>query len=703
MKINIKNKIIKSKKTKKMAITFIIIILFFACIIPIKNIMVRQNQIKQIKGKPLLEYEVTKKVENNKYEILVKINNENGIETVKYINPYTNKETQLNAHNKIIVGIDYVAEDQKDYEFKIKLVGENERTENLHFEIPRINGNYTLSKGIYVNEPDLTGYNQNYTRYLDITENGNLVPGNWLNGEKPENWYDYKNSQWANIYVENNGLETYYTWIPRYCFKLDQENQRSDVKFIDVYNNYKDENGVETKWEELEAQGYQIPEAFEFSNTQIPGYWAMKYTAGESDKYTINYERIASKKTVKIINIKKNSTEEIAKYTYAIEGNIVYESTTPENFEKAEATENEKVVNVTALNSNGEIVGSMTKKCKQVIANSPDLTEFNTETTFYVTYDENDNEHSTIPISSNAPEDWYDYGDSKWANIVTRNNGLETYYTWIPRYEFKLDQTSQRSDINFLEGTSTQNSEGYQIPEAFTFNGKQLTGYWAMKYTAGDATAPRFDTEVMATSTSIKTKEITGTAKADGQVYKYYLNGEYKGEKTDATKSFEYTGLSPKTKYTIQVEIRNSTTDEYIGSIVKQISTIDANKPELTGFNADCTYYVLYDDEGNETIGDKIKNDGSNMPSNWYDYSQSKWANIVVQANGKTTYFTWIPRYEFMITSSQYAQPSIGRTEVRFIEGTSTETDTGYQIPEAFTFDGKQLTGYWAMKYTAGD
>ena len=61
------------------------------------------------------------------------------------------------------------------------------------------------------------------------------------------------------------------------------------MKFIDVYNNYKDENGVETKWEELEAQGYQIPEAFEFSNTQIPGYWAMKYTAGESDKYTINY------------------------------------------------------------------------------------------------------------------------------------------------------------------------------------------------------------------------------------------------------------------------------------------------------------------------------------------------------------------------------------------------------------------------------
>ena len=59
----------------------------------------------------------------------------------------------------------------------------------------------------------------------------------------------------------------------------------------------------------------------------------------------------------------------------------------------------------------------------------------------------------------------------------------------------------------------------------------------------------------MATSASIKTKGITGTAKADGQVYKYYINGEYKGEKTEATESFEYTGLNPKTKYTIQVEI----------------------------------------------------------------------------------------------------------------------------------------------------
>ena len=87
-----------------------------------------------------------------------------------------------------------------------------------------------------------------------------------------------------------------------------------------------------------------------------------------------------------------------------------------------------------------------------------------------------------------------------------------------------------------------------------------------------------------------------------------------------------------------------------------------------------------------------------------YNYSESKWANIIVEANGMKTYYTWIPRYEFMITSSQYAQTASGRTEVRFVttEITNENCTPGYQVPEAFTFNGQELSGYWAMKYTAG-
>ncbi len=715
-------KIKKESKAKKIILILVAIILLSVCIVSATIQITRQIKISQLENKPLLEYEIKQKIDSKKYQILVKVNSTEGIESIKYVNQ-NNKEIQLNPNGKLTVGIDYVAEDNKDYNFTIKIKGKEEKTETLHFEIPRIQGKYTLNNGLYVNEPDLTGYNENYTRYLNVDSTGNLVIGNWINQEKSENWYNYKNSQWANIYVEKNGLETYYVWIPRYCFKLDQENERSDVKFIDVYNNYIDENGQTTTWEELEKQGYQVPEAFEFANTQLPGYWAMKYTAGERDSYTINFEAIAIKTKIKMQTINANTTETIAKYTYAINGNIVKEASTAENLEYSiNNTEENNIVNITALDENGKVIGSMTKECKQAKVNIPDLSGFKQDTTFYVTYDSNGQEHSTIPITETAPENWYDYGDSRWANIVTRNNELETYYTWIPRYEFKLDYTAERSNVNFIEGTSKQTTDGYQIPEAFTFNGQEITGYWAMKYTAGDAAAPRFSTEVVATSSSIKTKGITGAAVGEGQKYKYYINGEYKGEKTAKTDTFEFSGLNSNTKYTILVEIRESATDKYVGTIVKQISTIDANKPELTGFNEKMTYYVLYDESGNQTIGDKIKNNGSNMPSNWYNYSNSKWANIVVTdgtiKNGKienatkTTYYTWIPRYEFTITSSQYAQPAAGRTEVRFISGTSKETDIGYQIPEAFWFDkngngkedeGEQLTGYWAMKYTAGE
>ena len=704
------HKIKKHIKNKKIILIIIVIMLFLISIIFGIPQITRQIIKRQIENRPLIEYEIKNKIDSKSYQIVVKVNNVNGIESVKYLNS-KNKEVQVNSNGKLIVALDYIAQDNNDYEFRIKVKGKDETIETLHFEIPRIKGNYTLNNGIYVNEPDLNNYNKNYTRYLNIDDNGNLVPGNWISQEKSNDWYNYKNNQWANIYVEKNGLETYYVWIPRYCFKLDQENQKSDVKFIDIYNNYTDENGNVTQWDELEKEGYQVPEAFEFNNIQIPGYWATKYTEGERDTYTINFDAVASKTKIKIKGISIDTTETVAKYTYAINGNIVNESTAPENFEYEMSTENKNVLNVTAVNANGEVIGSMTKECTQAKVNTPDLSAFDKDTTFYVTYDDEGKEHNTIPLAKDAPQNWYDYADSKWANVVTRNNGLEIYYTWIPRYEFKLDQTSQRSSINFIDGTGNETSKGYQIPEAFWVdkNGdgnkdadEQLTGYWAMKYTLGSETAPTFDTEVTATSSSIRTKGITGTSVADGQVYKYYINGEYKGEKSTSTDAFEFTGLSSNTKYTILVEIRNSA-DEYVGSVVKQISTIDANKPDLNGFNADNTYYVLYDNDGNETIGDKIKNDGSNMPSNWYDYSSNKWANIVVKEGSMTMYYTWIPRYEFRVNSSQYQQLATARTEVRFLSGTSKDTDTGYQIPEAFTFNGQDLTGYWAMKYTLGE
>ena len=127
------------------------------------------------------------------------------------------------------------------------------------------------------------------------------------------------------------------------------------------------------------------------------------------------------------------------------------------------------------------------------------------------------------------------------------------------------------------------------------------------------------------------------------------------------------------------------------------------------------TYYVLYDENDNEIIGDLVKQDGSNMPANWYNYRDSKWANIVVTdgsiVNGQitgatlTNYFTWIPRYEYRIMDNR-GNLSLDnrRTEVNFLSGTSGAKTAGYSVPEAFTWTNQagetiQLPGYWLSKY----
>lgn len=90
------------------------------------------------------------------------------------------------------------------------------------------------------------GFIKENTRYVKDV-NGNLVVGNWINKKPDNDWYDYKNQKWANIFVESEGIESYYVWIPRYVYKIDDEksvtgNERMDVKFVDIDNSYKDPN-----------------------------------------------------------------------------------------------------------------------------------------------------------------------------------------------------------------------------------------------------------------------------------------------------------------------------------------------------------------------------------------------------------------------------------------------------------------------------
>lgn len=600
-----------------------------------------------------------------------------------------------------------------------------------------VNGNYEKVNETYLCTPKLnTGFVKEVTRYAKEVD-GNLVPGNWINKKPDDDWYDYGARKWANLYVESNGIESSYVWIPRYAYKIDTtKTERMDVKFVDINNNYTDGKTDETtNWAELQKQGYKVPEAFYYGdsenyleNTPIPGYWMSKYQLSEltdADDYTVDYSTIATPGTIKIQNIVTSTDKEIAKYVYAVNGKVLKESTTPIDYVIEGLAKGNKAVNVTLLDANGEVIGSMTKLYETADNNPPDLTGFDPDTTFYVYWDENGIEHNEIPISKEAPAEWYDYGIASWANILTRNNGVESYFVWIPRYQYALDTVSQRSYVRFIQGTGGATEPGYKVPEAFYFGDNDnylentpITGYWMSKYQLTEATSEYvLDAELSAGGTTILVKDITGTGVEKSTKYEYYVNGNKVHEGSSATENYQYTGLKANTDYVITIIARDAS-GNYVGGITKKIMTAQANAPKLEGYNASQTYYVLYDEAGNETIGDKIKNDGSNMPNNWYEYSQRKWANIVVTdgtvKNGKIeggtykNYFVWIPRYAYKLDTLKQ------RSDIKFIEGTAEAseelTSEGYKIPEAFYYgdneDYKQNTpipGYWMSKYQLSD
>ena len=135
-----------------------------------------------------------------------------------------------------------------------------------------------------------------------------------------------------------------------------------------------------------------------------------------------------------------------------------------------------------------------------------------------------------------AYNDWYDYGNQKWANAVMvtsakrdtymnadigttiPENDILAYFVWIPRYKYKLfnatyasGTTEQLIDVTFENGTSTtgtvkctyasngretcQNkaNENYYTHPAFTMinasgNKTELKGIWVGKFEAAGST-----------------------------------------------------------------------------------------------------------------------------------------------------------------------------------------------------------------------
>lgn len=128
--------------------------------------------------------------------------------------------------------------------------------------------------------------------------------------------------------------------------------------------------------------------------------------------------------------------------------------------------------------------------------NAPNVTGFAQKT--YVTWELNEEktEYEINDTQISTPINWYDYENGKWANIKTENKeeGLEAYWVWIPRYEYIVptSQTATEIKVKFIKTSQTEPDEGYTIHPAFTNEGNggfgELDGIWVAKFEASSNT-----------------------------------------------------------------------------------------------------------------------------------------------------------------------------------------------------------------------
>ena len=138
---------------------------------------------------------------------------------------------------------------------------------------------------------------------------------------------------------------------------------------------------------------------------------------------------------------------------------------------------------------------------------------------------------------------------------------------------------------------------------------------------------------------------------------------------------------------------------------------IKPNSPDLD----DGMIPVVISDTG--VVSTVSKNDTS-----WYDYSEKKWANVVLVNDSSRTsylnttgvtvneddilaYYVWIPRYKYKIWSVDNESKTGQEQEIQIVFESKTDEKTlGTQVGEyrshpAFTFGDTELNGIWVGKF----
>ena len=238
-------------------------------------------------------------------------------------------------------------------------------------------------------------------------------------------------------------------------------------------------------------------------------------------------------------------------------------------------------------------------------------------------------------------------GNSIWANVKTVSNELNAYWVWIPRYAYKIGNSSTDViyvdiDNNPLDEITYPNGlpSEYTVHEGFTQEGQELKGIWFSKY------APT-------------QKEIVPTDSSKGAEPKFdnFID-------TDTVLIYY-----PETQ---------SDDNDYQTRTLKEYLELDEGTRNEIYANGK-TYY-------------------------FYKYDKKIWANIKTTSNNLTAWWVWMPRYAYKIESGATSVILVDLDNKPLDKATyGSEIPLGYTVHEGFTQESQELEGVWFSKYSPTD
>lgn len=400
----------------------------------------------------------------------------------------------------------------------------------------------------------------------------------------------------------------------------------------------------------------------------------------------------------------------------------------------------------------------------------PDLSGFIQENTKVIYYN-SEGEELEVPVSQyissekartiereNEEYEFYNYEQSKWANIKVEKSGATTYWVWIPRYAYTISENN--TNIIFIN-TSDKNAKtggdlpsGYIVHPAFDNN---LRGIWVSKYEPSSIVTEvgtdysyympdvsGFDDETTyvevydeETETFKETrlydiddisqfgrqnkwfdyeKQIWANIKtvANGVEswwvwiprYAYNITGTETSIIFVDIANNPLTGEKLPSNYTVHPAFGNNLKGIWVSkyevsyTVGESETTNDVNKPDLSGFNQDTTYLEIYNEQTGTFTDKKLSEitdiDAFIQNNNWYDYSKQQWANIKTVVDGVESWWVWIPKYAYNITGTE--------TTVIFLDESGNPRD-GSTLPSNYiphpAFNG--VSGIWASKYEVSE